>query len=140
MPETKPVKIEAMVLAANKSFYRAFSAGDPVAMGEIWAKHAPVTCLHPASPVLVGRELVVESWKRILRETPSFELRCDQPVVNVMGEFAIVTCYEANGQQPAHLAATNIFVLEEGSWRMVHHHAGPLSTPIPQSTAPRFVN
>src|SRR5262249_10953569 len=104
MSETKSMKLEAMVLHANKAFYRAFSAGDPLAMSEVWAKRAPVTCLHPASPVLVGRELVIESWKRILREAPAFELRCDQPVVNVMGEVAIVTCYEGNGKQPAHLA------------------------------------
>lgn len=41
-------------------------------------------------------------------------------------------CYEGIEAQPAHLAATNAFVLEDGAWRMVHHHAGPLSQPIPE--------
>jgi len=25
-----------------------------------------------------------------------------------------------------------VFVLEDGGWRMVHHHAGPLASPIPK--------
>jgi ketosteroid isomerase-like protein len=135
-----PMKIEAAVLQSNATFYQAFSSGDYAAMNELWAERAPVTCLHPAAPALVGRKLVLESWRQILREAPPFELRCDQPVVHVVGDAAIVTCYEGDGQHPAHLAATNVFVLEEGKWRMVHHHAGPLSTPIPKSVAPAFVN
>ena len=41
---------------------------------------------------------------------------------------------------PAHLAATNIFVLEEGRWRMVHHHAGPLSVPEPRRSPSALFN
>jgi hypothetical protein len=51
-----------------------------------------------------------------------------------------VTCYEGNAHQPAHLAATNVFVLEDGQWRMVHHHAGPLARTITRQDAPSSLN
>jgi ketosteroid isomerase-like protein len=59
-------------------------------------------------------------------------MRCDHARAQLFGELAIVTCYEGNGEHPAHLAATNLFTREDGVWRLVHHHAGPLSAPIPK--------
>jgi ketosteroid isomerase-like protein len=73
---------------------------------------------------------VLDSWKQILGGSPAFELRCDQPLAHVVGDTAIVTCYEGSDDDPAHLAATNVFVLEDGRWRLVHHHAGPMSRPL----------
>jgi ketosteroid isomerase-like protein len=122
--------IETEILRANATFYRAFSQGDYPAMADLWARHASVACFHPASPALTGRQAVLASWREILRTPPSFEMRCDRPVVAVFGETAVVTCYEGNGSHPAHLGATNVFVLEETRWRMVHHHAGQLARPI----------
>src|SRR3546814_17800766 len=43
------------------------------------------------------------------------------------GEAAFVTCYEVIGDSL--LAATNIFVLEDGGWKLVHHQAGPCNLP-----------
>jgi ketosteroid isomerase-like protein len=121
---------EAAILVANAAFYRAFSKGDYAAMSALWAERAHVACFHPTAPAILGRDAVLESWRQILRNAPSFDMRCDRPVVHLAGGAAFVTCYEGNGEHPAHLAATNVFVLEDGSWRMVHHHAGPLAAPI----------
>jgi hypothetical protein len=107
-------------------------------MSKLWAARTPVVCLHPGSTAIVGRDAVLESWKQILRG--STDMRCDDPSVQLLGEAAVVTCYEGNGSKPAHLAATNVFVLEEGEWRMVLHQAGPLTTPRPRAAAPRVVN
>lgn len=131
---------EAAILRANAEFYRAFNRGDAAAMQALWAKHANVACFHPGSTLLLGREAVLESWRSMLREPPAFRLRCDHAAVSLFGETAIVTCYEGTGDRAAHLAATNVFVLEEGAWRMVHHHAGPLSSPVPSPTADYRVN
>jgi ketosteroid isomerase-like protein len=130
MSEAALRQTEAAVLEANAAFYRAFSKGDIAAMSALWAEHGPVACLHPMSSVLVGRAAVLESWREILREPPPFELRCDLPVVHLLADVAVVTCYEGNGRSPAHLAATNVFVHEKGAWRMVHHQAGPLAKPL----------
>jgi SnoaL-like protein len=122
---------EAAVLFANASFYRAFADGDFAAMSQLWAERAPTSCLHPGASALVGRSLVLDSWRQILRGSP-LAMRCDRPVARVVGSAAIVMCYEGNGDTPAHLAATNVFVLEDATWRMVHHHAGPLASPLPR--------
>ena len=130
MADPKHTEIEAAILQANAEFYRAFSSADFAAMSALWATHAPVLCIHPGTPVLVGRAAVLESWRQILQEQPSFEMRCVQPRVHILAASAIVTCYEATAKHPPHLAATNIFVIEASEWRMIHHHAGPLAQPF----------
>ena len=140
MTKPKESSIEAAVLAANASFYRAFSTGDFSAMDALWARRAPVACFHPATPALIGRELVIESWRQVLGEPPSIVMRCDHARAHVLGETAFVTCYEANGDHPAHLAATNVFILEDDQWRLVHHQAGALAHPIPVPVAGRTLN
>jgi len=123
--------VEAAVLRANASFYRAFTRGDLQAMNALWAQHAPVSCLHPGATVLRGRQNVLSAWRQIIAEPAPFEMRCDQAEVQVYANTtAVVTCYEGNGDRPAHLAATNVFVLEAGEWKLVHHQAGPLARPL----------
>jgi ketosteroid isomerase-like protein len=140
MTAPNPTSSEAEILRANASFYRAFTAGDYAAMSQLWAKRTPLICFHPGAPALFGRELVLESWRQILREPPPFEMRCDHARAQLIGELAIVTCYEGNGEHPAHLGATNVFAREDGAWRLVHHHAGPLSAPIPRSPSGARLN
>ena len=122
---------EASVLEANRDFYRAFSDGDFEGMRRLWAEHAPIACIHPGLPAIVGRVAVLASWQQILESAGEWNMTCHQPRVHFMGESAFVTCLEGGGQTHAHLVATNVFVLENGKWRMTHHHAGPLSEPIP---------
>lgn len=138
MADSTHTATERDVLEANAIFYKAFSDGDYAAMAALWAARAPVACLHPAARALIGRSPVLESWKQILGGASRFKLRCDQPIAHVVGDTAIVTCYEGAGDQPAHLAATNVFVLEDGRWRMVHHHVGPVSSPVPAPPSPAF--
>lgn len=122
------------VLAANARFYRAFNERDTVAMAELWAAHSPVACLHPGESLLVGRQQVLRRWHEIMGPLPPFTLRCDRPTVQVFGTTALVYCYEGGDDELAHLAVTNVFVREGEDWHMVHHHAGPMATPL--ATAP----
>jgi ketosteroid isomerase-like protein len=140
MAESTYATTQAEVLDANATFYQAFTDGDYAAMSELWARRAPVTCFHPAARALIGRSAVLDTWRQILGGPSRLKLRCDQPVVRVIGETAIVICYEGSDDEPAHLAATNVFVLEDGRWRMVHHQAGPISRPVPRSGPSRSVN
>jgi ketosteroid isomerase-like protein len=138
--QSERIATEVAVLEANRDFYRAFSDGDFDAMSRLWAERAPVACIHPGLPSLVGRSAVLGSWKQILRPAAEWELSCRAARAYVIGESAFVTCLEASGDKPAHLAATNVFVLEDGHWRMVHHQAGPLSQPIPANALPDASN
>jgi ketosteroid isomerase-like protein len=110
------------VAAANAEFYRAFGAGDFPAMDALWANSAEVVCIHPGWPPVRGREDVMASWRGILSNPPEPALRPAEEQVSLMGEVAMVVCFETIGE--IFLAATNLFLREGGAWRLVHHHAG----------------
>lgn len=113
---------EAAVLEANRLFYRAFADGDLPLMQRVWASTELIACVHPGWRALHGHAEVMASWRAILAEGPSRIEHADARAL-VSGESAIVTCLE---QLPGgELVATNVFVREGGSWRMVHHHASP---------------
>jgi ketosteroid isomerase-like protein len=109
------------VLEANASFYRAFSSADADAMEQVWAERHPVACIHPGWDVLDGRRDVIASWRNILESTEAPEVSCSLAEARVLGETAFVTCHEV--LPDGRLAATNVFVREDGRWRMVHHQA-----------------
>lgn len=110
------------VLEANTAFYRAFSSGDINAMEVLWATKSTAATTHPWRPALVGRQDVMDSWRAILVNPPS--IRFSEVVVTRLDGFALVTCLEEAGDV---LSATNVFVLEEGEWKICHHHAGPVA-------------
>ena len=111
------------VLFANEAFYLAFNGQDMPAMTDIWARTAPVSCIHPGWPPLFGREEVLESWDGILSGDTPPAVSCHGARALVYGETATVLCYERLPE--GYLAATNVFVREKGVWKMVHHQAGP---------------
>jgi hypothetical protein len=112
----------AAVLEANDAFYRAFNAKDPDAMDAAWAAEHEVACIHPGWNALLGRDEVLASWHNILTNP-------DQPRIVIGGaqvvftpDTAIVLCRELVSGAP--LIATNVFVQEDGAWRLVHHQSG----------------
>jgi ketosteroid isomerase-like protein len=112
------------VLAANLAFYQAFTSHDVAAMEAIWARHAPVACTHPGWVALQGRGVVMESWRSILQNPEAPHVMCHDDTVFFHGDVALVLCEEELAQ--GHLSATNVFVKEDGQWRLVHHQASPL--------------
>ncbi len=117
---------EEAVLDVNAAFYRAFDQRDLEALAALWAEHAPVACIHPGWTALHGRETVVESWKHILEGQPP-RIACLHARAYVFGECAFVVCTER--LDGGALVATNVFVREGGTWKLVHHQAGPQPEP-----------
>ncbi len=119
---------EEEILEAHVAFYDAFADRDVDAMEEIWARGAAVSCIHPGWTLLVGRDAVLESWRSILEGSAAPEVVSSREVVHLLGDVALVLCLETltEGQ----LMATNVFTKEMGHWKMVHHHAGPISSGI----------
>jgi hypothetical protein len=62
----------------------------------------------------------MESWRAILADPPAITHAA--AACHLLGEAAVVTCTERVDDTV--LAATNLFVREDGTWRMVHHQAG----------------
>jgi len=112
------------VLSANLDFYRAFTMRDIAAMERIWARKAQVLCTHPGWIPLSGRSTVMASWHDILGNPEAPRVMCHDDIAFVYGEIAVVLCEE---ELPGgHLAATNVFIKEDGAWRLLHHHASPI--------------
>jgi len=122
------------VTAANAEFYRAFGTGDIKAMDALWADRGEVSCIHPGWPPVRGREDVMASWRGILAEPPEPAVQPAEEQVYLMGDAALVVCFEAIGE--IFLAATNVFLRQGGAWRLVHHHAG-LTEHRPRTARPR---
>lgn len=126
-----PPDDETALLDANAAFYKAFASRDVAAMDELWAKKAPVVCIHPGWPPLMGREAVLEGWRRILSNPSQPALQMMAPRVTLWGDVALVLCFEKVEDQ--YLIASNLFVREGKAWRLSHHQAGPVATPPPGS-------
>ena len=128
---------KAALLFSNEAFYVAFAAGDADQMGEIWARDFSVSCIHPWREPIMGRENVMRSWMGILANSP--HVTHHSPKVFGRGDMGYVICYEQIGHVP--LLATNVFLLEDGKWKITHHQAGPTEASPPiKPIKPKFSN
>ena len=126
---------ETTVLFANDAFYAAFSQGDTQAMAEVWSRRAPITCIHPGGGFLNGRMAVMETWRAILDSHSTDGITCADATAHVVGDMARVMCLEVVGG--GYLAATNVFVREGKTWKLVHHQAGPTTAKPESEPAPQ---
>jgi hypothetical protein len=126
------------VLAANLEFYRAFAVRDLGAMDALWARRAPVACLHPGWTALNDREEIIESWAGILSNPDAPRIACFDEQVLLYGETALVLCEEE--LDGGTLAASNFFVREDNEWRIAHHHAGQIVRRQTEGRRPRQLN
>ena len=61
MPD--PSATQPAILFANDAYYAAFADGDPAAMDALWARRAPVSCIHPGQTALTDRAAIMASWR-----------------------------------------------------------------------------
>ncbi len=141
------IEEERRVFEQNEAFYAAFNARDAGAMAALWSEEAPCACLHPSSPPIHGRAAVLRSWSQILGSPNSPLVACERTEIRRYGSTAIAFCFERVGDRKsdqrtiAVLAATNVFVLERGEWRLVHHHSAPIATSMDDvAIDPRVLN
>ena len=108
---------------ANQAFYEAFAAVDLNAMAAIWAMSVPVSCSHPGTSPIFGRDAVLRSWSGIFSGASKFPIRHRAIRVEAVGNIGIAHTIEI--LEGGTLLATNLFIKEGKVWRMIHHHAGP---------------
>jgi hypothetical protein len=118
------------VLFANEAFYRAFADGDLDAMDAMWAREAPVACIHPGWNLISGRDEVMESWRSILESANRPAVRNHGARAFLYGDTAFVICYEA--LEEGFLVATNVFVVENGALEDGASSGGPHGAPRPR--------
>ena len=116
------------ILSVNRAYYAAFAEKDLRTMDVIWARYHPVACIHPGWSALAGRDAVMASWQAIMSQSNQPVVQCQDEQVTIFGSMAMVVCSEV--VESTRLVATNLFVQEDGAWRMVHHHAGPIPSAL----------
>ena len=124
--------------ATNERFYRALDALDLQAMDELWLHEPWVRCVHPGWDVLVGWELVRQSWQQIFESTNWMRVTATGVEVIAFGDVGLVSCSEnitAKNEEDVGLAvarATNIYLRQGEGWRIFHHHASPAPVQVTQ--------
>lgn len=118
---------------AIRAFYAAFEARSAEAMMAVWARRFPVACIHPTESRLEGRAAIERSWATMFRAAPPLRIELQGMRVVHEGGIAVQTVdevihVEGDPQNRPPILATNVFMLEDGVWRMTLHHA---SAPSP---------
>ena len=114
-------------LFLNEAFYQAFRDCDINAMASLWVADSPAVCIHPGTSAIFGREIILESWRQIFSNAQNPRITCHGARAEMMGDVCLVTCHEDLPGGP--LMASNLFVREDGRWRMALHQAGPCQMP-----------
>ena len=123
---------EELAIAVNEKFYKAFNARDLDAMKSVWSSHGNVICVHPGWSPLNGFKPIMESWQGIFKNSGIMDIQVSDVTVTASEDLAWVSCVEklytiaSNGVLASKVFSTNLFQLNEGSWKMIMHHASPM--------------
>jgi ketosteroid isomerase-like protein len=123
--------------AVNTKFYKALEACDVKAMDELWVQENWVRCVHPGSDLIVGWSEIRNSFVEIFGNTREMRLSISSLFIKVVGDMAWVECTEniatffEQGFTSGQAQATNLYLKVKDRWLMIHHHASPLPTDVP---------
>ena len=121
------------VIEANQSFYDAFNKNDIELMIGIWLNDSASQCIHPGWDVLTGFENIMSSWQKIFSSAHDLEIKLSHVDVTSSENLAWITCQEnlfsivSSGVQLSKVHSTNLFKMVNGEWKMILHHASPVS-------------
>ena len=138
-------KTEQELRDTNNQFYTALNAmftGNVEPMNEIWSHSNDVTDLGPfGGDRLVGWKAVGAEFQREADLKLGGKVNCKDLLVFAGKDIGYTVCVEEGENIDAEgkpiiikFRATNIFRLENGQWKMVHHHTD-LSTPLQEATS-----
>jgi ketosteroid isomerase-like protein len=121
----------------------AILKGDPNAAKALFSDRDDVTLGNPFGPYARGRRRVEETLVGAASNYRDGEVTGVELVAKyVSGDLACVVEVErgrskvggANELAPLALRVTSLFRLERGSWKLVHRHADPITTPRPAAS------
>jgi ketosteroid isomerase-like protein len=114
---------------ANRAFYAAFEAADLDAMSDLWEHSDRVSCVHPGWAVLRGWGSISASWLALFQGPQRLQFILTDERVEVDGDTGWVTVDEniIGSEAGATVAALNVFVRDDGRWKMVAHHGSAVA-------------
>ncbi|PID61084.1 MAG: hypothetical protein CSB44_08435 [Gammaproteobacteria bacterium] len=113
---------------AEHAFYDAIERGDMAVMDSVWSKSENIVCIHPGSTRIVGRSDVMQSFRQLFADSPEFAFTIVDTLETGTDELAIHLVREEvtiDDQLISVMVSTNIYLFEQGSWRMMLHHSSP---------------
>ncbi len=121
------------VQQAHDAFYAALNAniaGDTRPMHLVWATAHQATNLGPFGGMLIGRDAVLAQFDAEAAMGMSGTVVPEDVHMLEAGDMGFSTCVErgvgfrtGDGEPvDVHHRVTNVFVREDGEWRIVHHH------------------
>ena len=124
--------LEKKLRAANDSLYAALNAmfiGDMTPMDSVWSHSDDITDMGPFGGRLVGWSDVYKEFKKEADMKLGGKVVCNDLVVHAGTDMGYTVCVEEGENMSAagksvkvSHRATNIFRLENGEWKLVHHH------------------
>jgi ketosteroid isomerase-like protein len=99
----------------------------------VWLNDPISQCIHPGWDVLIGFENIMTSWQKIFAAAQDLEIKLSHVDVTASENIAWVTCQEnlfsivSSGVQLSKVHSTNLFKMMNGEWKMILHHASPVS-------------
>ena len=124
---------EKEALKTNQRFYDAFNKNDIELMIGVWLNDPISQCIHPGWDVLIGFKNIMTSWQKIFTAAQDLEIKLSHVDVTASENLAWVTCQEnlfsivSSGVQLSKVHSTNLFKMMNGEWKMILHHASPVS-------------
>lgn len=138
------MKAEQDLRAANDQLYAALNAmftGDLAPMDSIWSHGSDVTDQGPFGSRLDGWDVVNAEFQKEAGMKLGGKVTCKSLVVHAGTDMGYTVCVEEGENMSADgkpvvvsHRATNVFRLENGKWKLVHHHTD-LSPQLQEATA-----
>jgi ketosteroid isomerase-like protein len=119
---------EDEVRATSDKFYSGLSRMDVAALPEIWSHSDDVTTMHPMGGEQVGWEEVRASFEGAAGLMTDSHVELIDQRIYAGTDLAYETGIERGGARLAgepvefEHRVTNVYRLEDGRWKMVHHH------------------
>jgi len=130
--QTNKINNDLAVSAANDQLYKALNAmftGNLEPMNNIWSHQNDVTDLGPFGGQLVGWDSVGAEFKKEAGLKLGGKVVCTGLIVHSGKDMGYTVCTEVGENMSAEgkpvvvsHRATNVFRLENGQWKLVHHH------------------
>ena len=119
---------EADVRAISNRFYSGLSRMDVAALPEIWSHSDDVTTMHPMGGEQVGWDEVRASFEQAAGPMTDSHVELVDQRIYAGTDLAYETGIERGSAKLAgepiefEHRVTNVYRLEDGRWKMIHHH------------------
>lgn len=126
------MSVDNEVRAASEKFYSALNRmakGEAGTMADVWSHGVQVTAFHPIGGRDIGWDKVGASFENVAKIASDGQIKLVDQIIQASGDMACETGTEKGHLTLAGLQAnidqrvTNIYRKENGTWKMVHHHA-----------------